>query len=78
MNAHLLIHLFPIVFSLILLWTFAALTTYTAFATLLGEVQSILSEPILSFDCRVLFEELGNDRNGCGGHWGVFVHHELL
>ena len=77
--------LFPIVVSLIISlippWTFAAFTGFTAitttFATLLCKGQSFWSEPILSLDCSILFDELGDDLIGGGGHRGVLVHHEL-
>jgi hypothetical protein len=81
--------LFPIVLiiSLIIsripLWTSAAftgltaITTITTFATLLCKEQGFWSDPIPSLDCSFLFDELGDDLIGRGGHRGVFVHHEL-
>jgi len=81
--------LFPIVLiispiiSLIPLWTsaafigFTAITTITTFATLLCKEQGFWSDPNLSLDCSFLFEELGANIIGRGGHRGVFVHHEL-
>ena len=68
--------------SLILPWTSAAFTGFTAitattFATLLCKEQSFWSEPILSLDCRFHFNELGDDVIGRGGHRDIFVHHEL-
>ena len=75
-----------LIISLIPLWTSATFTGFTAiatttFATLLGKEQSFWSEPILSLDCSFLFDELGDDLIGRGGHRGGhrggFVHHEL-
>jgi len=74
------IHLFPIVRIIprIPLWTFTAFAAFTAFATVLCTQQSFWSEPMLSLDSSFLFDELGDDLIGGGGHHGVFVHHELL
>ena len=66
--------LFSIVFSLILLWTFAAFPT---FATLLCKDQSFRSEPIYSIDCSFHLDELCDDLIRPGGHHAIFVHHEL-
>jgi hypothetical protein len=75
--------LFPIVvfliISLIPLWTSAAFTGFTAITTtFLCKERSFWSERFLSLDCSFRFDELGDDLIGCGGHRGVFVHHELL
>jgi len=39
--------------------------------------QSFWSEPILSVDCSILFDELCDDLIDGGSHRSVFVHHEL-
>ena len=39
--------------------------------------QSFWSEPILSPDCSLLFNELGDNLLRRGGHSTVFVHHEI-
>jgi hypothetical protein len=75
--------LFPIVpiISLIPHLTSAAFTGFTVstttIATLLCNEQSFCSEPILSLDCSVIFDELGDDLIGCGGDRRVVFHHEL-
>ena len=90
MKALLDILLFPIIvspmisltISLIPLRTSAEFTSFSAIATTFAiffcKVQSFWSEPILSLDCSVHFDELGDDLIGRGGHRVVFVHHYLL
>jgi hypothetical protein len=76
-------HIIALVISLIPLWTsaaftgFTAITTITTFATHLCKEQSFWSDPILFLDCSFLFDKLGDDLIGGGGHRGVFVHPEL-
>jgi len=79
----LIILVISLILSLMPLWTFAAstgvtgITTITTFATLLCKEQSFRRDLILSLDCSCLFDELGDNLIGHGGHHGVFVHHVL-
>jgi hypothetical protein len=67
-----------LIICLIPLWTSAAFTGFTAITTtFFCKEQSFWSEPILSLDCSFLFDELGDDIIGGGGHHGIFVHHVL-
>jgi len=72
-----------LIISLIILWTPATFTNYTmittiiTFATLLCKEQSFGGESIPSLDCKFLFDKIGDDLIGCGGHDGIFVHHIL-
>jgi hypothetical protein len=65
------------IISLIPLWTFADFTASAASATFRYKEQCFWSGPILPLEYCFLFDELGDDFIGRGGHHGVFVHHEL-
>jgi hypothetical protein len=67
-----------LVISLIPLWKSAAFTGFAAITTTFRcKEPNFWSEPFRSLDCSFLFDELGDDLIGGGGHHGVFVHHEL-
>jgi hypothetical protein len=66
-----------LLFPLVLLWTSAAFTGFTAITTtFLCKEQSFWSEPYPSHDCSLVLDELGDDLIGGGCHRGVIVHHE--